>query len=199
MQPGKKQSGVALIMVMIMVTAMAIAGVALIRVVDSSNLISGNFAFRQATLNIADLGIEAAANELITIRASSSEQPYPVGCTTMCRYFPARSTGGQLDSKGLPILGNVNGTATKTIAWTGNDVASAPRGYSVRYVIDRQCNVAPVTNSVDDCSSDSPQGTGSKKVGSTVFSASTALFYRVTVQVTGPKNTTSHVQTMLAY
>jgi hypothetical protein len=39
----KAQSGVALIMVLIMLTAMAIAGVALVRVVDSANVISGNF------------------------------------------------------------------------------------------------------------------------------------------------------------
>jgi Tfp pilus assembly protein PilX len=63
----RAQSGVALIMVLIMLTAMAIAGVALVRVVDSANVISGNFAFRQSTLNIADLGVEAAAADLAAI------------------------------------------------------------------------------------------------------------------------------------
>ena len=80
------QAGVALIMVLIMLAAMMIAGVALIRVVDSANMISGNFAFRQATLNIADLGVEAAVAELKAIRETSSEAPYPAGC----RYIPAQ-------------------------------------------------------------------------------------------------------------
>lgn len=199
------QSGVALIMVLIMLTAMLIAGVALIRVVDSANVISGNFAFRQATLNIADLGIEAAATELVTIRATSSEAPYPAGCTTNCRYFPARSVGSppaagaMLDSKGMPVLGNVTGTTTQAISWSGSNVPNLPSGYSIRYVIDRQCNIAPVTNAVNDCLNDAPQSAGSKKGGATVFSSASTIYYRVTVQVTGPKNTQSHVQAILGY
>jgi type IV pilus assembly protein PilX len=150
----RAQSGVALIMVLIMLTAMAIAGVALVRVVDSANVISGNFAFRQSTLNMADLGIEAAAADLIAIHAArqTEKMPWPVGCAADCRYFPVRSVGNMLDGKGLPILGNT-GAATQAIQWNANanwdanDVPPAPtgynRGYAIRYVIDRQCNVAP--------------------------------------------------------
>jgi Tfp pilus assembly protein PilX len=76
----RAQSGVALIMVLIMLTAMAIAGVALVRVVDSANVISGNFAFRQSTLNIADMGVEAAVAELIAIPAADREKAWPGGC-----------------------------------------------------------------------------------------------------------------------
>ena len=197
---GGGQSGVALIMVLIMLGAMMIAGVALIRVVDSANMISGNFAFRQATLNIADLGVEAAVAELKDIRTNSSEAPYPPGCSTFCRYFPARSVGStMLDPRGLPILGSVDGTATQVINWSGNDVNAAPFGYSVRYVIDRQCKVAPVTDAVNQCINYAPQSGGSKKSGATVFSSSSVIYYRVSIQVSGPRNTQSHVQVMLGY
>ncbi len=205
----KVQSGVALIMVLIMLTAMAIAGVALVRVVDSANVISGNFAFRQSTLNIADLGIEAAAAELVTIRAVSSEQAYratsctdPIICTCTANdrnYFPARSIGNMLDAKGLPILGNT-GAGTQAISWACNDVPAAPRGYAIRYVIDRQCEAPiPVTDTLEQCSTDTPMAGGSKKGGGTVFSTAGTIFYRVTVQVTGPRNTQSHVQVFLGY
>lgn len=197
---GGGQAGVALIMVLIMLAAMMVAGVALIRVVDSANMISGNFAFRQATLNIADLGVEAAAAELKEIRKTSSEAPYPAGCETFCRYFPARSVGNtMLDSRGLPLLGSVDGTATRVINWSGNDVNAAPRGYSVRYVIDRQCKAAPVTDAVNQCINFAPQSGGSKKSGATVFSSSSVIYYRVSIQVSGPRNTQSHVQVMLGY
>lgn len=198
----KGQSGVALIMVLIMLTAMTIAGVALIRVVDSANVISGNFAFRQATLNIADLGTEAAVAELAIIRASSSETPYPPGCTTACRYFPARSVGTEmLDNKGLPTKGNVDGKGTRNVIdWSVKDpVAGLPSQYFIRYVIDRQCAVAPVTDVVNDCSNTTPQGGGSKKSGATVFSSASVIYYRVSIQVSGPRNTQSHVQVMLGY
>ena len=200
---GGGHAGVALIMVLIMLAAMMIAGVALIRVVDSANMISGNFAFRQATLNIADLGVEAAVAELKEIRKTTSEAAYPAGCETFCRYFPARSvdTVGSvmLDPRGLPILGSVDGTATRVINWSGNDVNAAPRGYRIRYVIDRQCKVAPVGDVVTQCLNYAPQNGGSKKSGATVFSSSSIIYYRVNIQVSGPRNTQSHVQVMLGY
>jgi type IV pilus assembly protein PilX len=207
----KAQSGVALIMVLIMLTAMAIAGVALVRVVDSANVISGNFAFRQSTLNIADLGVEAATADLIAIHAgpaATRENAWPAGCDlnvpANCRYFPVRSVGNMLDGKGLPILGNT-GAATQAIQWNANanwdanDVPLAPtgynRGYAIRYVIDRQCNRAPVVDVLDDCSN-LPQ-VDSKK--NPPIALPGPISYRVTVQVTGPRNTQSHVQVFLSY
>jgi hypothetical protein len=154
----RAQSGVALIMVLIMLTAMAIAGVALVRVVDSANVISGNFAFRQSTLNIADLGVEAATADLIAIHAgpaAARENAWPVGCEAPgppdCRYFPVRSInlpnlncnnapfpqGCGLDGKGLPVRGNttaITDPPLQDINWDGNDpnnnVPAAPRGYT---------------------------------------------------------------------
>lgn len=191
-------------MVLIMLTAMAIAGVALVRVVDSANVISGNFAFRQSTLNIADMGVEAAVAELIAIPAADREKAWPGGCTTNCRYFPVRSVGNMLDSKGLPIVGNTGG-AVQAIQWNANanwdanDIPLAPSGYNrryaIRYVIDRQCNRAPVVDVLDDCSN-LPQ-VDSKK--SPPIALPGPISYRVTVQVTGPRNTQSHVQVFLSY
>lgn len=199
-------------MVLIMLTAMAIAGVALVRVVDSANVISGNFAFRQSTLNMADLGIEAAAADLVAIHAGPAtdrENAWPGGCTTECRYFPVRSVGNMLDGKGLPILGNT-GAATQAIQWNANanwdanDVPPAPTGYNrayaIRYVIDRQCNVAAADPGLNDCSNDTPLTPVSKKAGGGGLPAPDGIiFYRVTVQVTGPRNTQSHVQVFLSY
>ncbi len=213
----RAQSGVALIMVLIMLTAMAIAGVALVRVVDSANVISGNFAFRQSTLNIADLGVEAAAAELITIAIASRDEAFPKNCNTNCRYFPVRSInlpnlncrnapfpqGCGLDGKGLPIRGNRTATTDppeQGISWDGNDVPGAPRGYAIRYVIDRQCDVASANPGPDECSNDTPLTPVSKKAGGPGLPAPAGIiFYRVTVQVTGPRNTQSHVQVFLSY
>jgi type IV pilus assembly protein PilX len=219
----RAQSGVALIMVLIMLTAMAIAGVALVRVVDSANVISGNFAFRQSTLNIADLGVEAATADLVAIHgpAADRESAWPVGCEAPgppeCRYFPVRSInlpnlncnnapfpqGCGLDGKGLPVRGNTTWIADPPlhdINWDGNDpnnndVPAAPRGYRIRYVIDRQCNRAPAVDVLDDCSN-LPQ-VDSKK--SPPIALPGPISYRVTVQVTGPRNTQSHVQVFLSY
>lgn len=207
-------------MVLIMLTAMAIAGVALVRVVDSANVISGNFAFRQSTLNIADLGVEAAAAELAAIPAAAKGAVWPVGCAADCRYFPVRSInlpnlncgnapfpqGCGLDGKGLPVRGNTTNIANpplQDVGWNGNDVPGAPRGYAIRYVIDRQCNEAfpgLADPPSDSCSNDTPLTPVSKKAGGGGLAAPPGIiFYRVTVQVTGPRNTQSHVQVFLSF
>jgi type IV pilus assembly protein PilX len=206
------QRGIALIMVLIMLTAMTIAGVALVRVIDSANVISGNFAFRQATLSIADLGTEAAVTELNAIRAASGlDKPYPPNCTTQCRYFPAMSlTETMLRPSGLPKKGSVDGAASQDIDWSGNDVNEPPdpqrppenpslRGYEIRYVIDRQCRRAPLVDAIADCLSATPQSGASKKSGATVFTPASSIFYRVSIQVTGPRKTQSHVQVVLGF
>ena len=202
-------SGVALVMVLIMLAAMAIAGVALVRVVDSANVISGNFAFRQATLNIADLAVEAAVAKLAEMEdkkktsPSVFESPYPAGCEDACVYYPVRSNDAQVYANGLPKLGNVDGKKTQEIIWSGSDVdvvaAGGPSGYSIRYVIDRQCTRAPVVDALADCLTDTPQSGGSKKSGASVFTPASSTYYRISVQVTGPRSTQSHVQVILVY
>ena len=203
---GTGQSGVALIMVLIMLAAMAIAGVALVRIVDSANTISGNFAFRQATLNIADLGVEAAVAKLKEMKDMKDkdpmvfESPYPAKCTTECSYYPVRSDEKTMvKASGLPDKGS-DGKQVHDISWAGEDkVANLPSEYHIRYVIDRQCTVAPVTDTVAECMTDTPQGGGSKKSGATVFTPASSVYYRVSIQVTGPRRTQSHVQVVLAY
>ena len=55
------QAGVVLMMALIVLVAMTLAGIALVRSVDTSNIIAGNLAFKQAATNSGDTGIEAAA------------------------------------------------------------------------------------------------------------------------------------------
>ena len=194
-------------MVLIMLAAMMIAGVALIRVVDSANMISGNFAFRQATLSIADLGTESAAKMLVDkILVSSDlslrEAPYPTGCVASqsgnCVYFPAARLEDTQVAR-LPKEGLINNTETQVIDWSvKNPVGNLP-GYYIRYVIERQCVRVPVVDVIADCITDTPQSGASKKGGATVLLPESRIFYRVSIQVTGPRNTQSHVQVMLKY
>jgi Tfp pilus assembly protein PilX len=60
----KIQSGVVLIIALIVLVAMTLAALALVRSVDTNNLIAGNMAFQQAAKHSADAGVEAAATWL---------------------------------------------------------------------------------------------------------------------------------------
>src|SRR3546814_10518494 len=67
-----KQQGVVLFIALIVLVAMTIAGIALVRSVDTSNLIAGNLAFKQGATLSAEGGAEKAI-EWLTSRNGSLE------------------------------------------------------------------------------------------------------------------------------
>lgn len=60
----RRQHGVALLTALIVLAVMFVGGLALARSIDTGNLVAGNVAFRQASLQAADLGVEAAVGRL---------------------------------------------------------------------------------------------------------------------------------------
>lgn len=186
-RPPHKQRGVALFIALIALVSMSIAGIALVRSVDTANLIAGNLAFRQAGLHASDVGVENAFNDLATIIGSSQDANWPSGCATgACKYYPTRQA---TNAKDVP-----------TVAGDWSTVpAIAVNDYNVKYVIDRLCEgPTPVTDIAGKCFADTLTGGGTKKSGGTVFSGTQTVYYRVTVRVEGPRNTVSMVQVLLS-
>jgi Tfp pilus assembly protein PilX len=188
-----------LFLALIALVAMTIAALALIRAVDTANVISGNFAFKQSTLQMAEIGIERAVTDLPTITSTSLDAAWSSAgaCTTACQYYPTMAA--TTDSKGKPLTADANGVVY-TIDWNAVPTVTSPlSGYEIRYVIDRLCQgPAPVTDLVGKCLSDTPISGGTKKSGGIVFSATNTVYYRATVRVTGPRNTESYVQAILS-
>lgn len=184
---GQGQKGAALFIALIALVAMSLAGIALVRSVSTSNIISGNLAFRQAALHTTDVGIEKAVDALGTIVTTSLDANYPSGCATgACNYYPTLQA---TDANGVPTV----------INWSLVPATVVNTDYSVKYVIDRLCNgPAPVTDITGKCYASAQTGGGTKKSGGIVFSGSQAVYYRVTVHVDGPRNTTSLVQVLLS-
>ncbi len=194
--PGRlRERGMSLLLALIALIAMALTGVALIRAVDTSNLIAGNFAFHNAALHASDVGVERAFSTLEAISAGSLESAYPSGCSTGCTYYPTMQA---VDSHGIPT--NVN--------W--NNVPGYPlptdSAYTVRYVIERLCSgTPPITDVAKDCYSSSTNVNGtadrvqSKKAGARKFSIVTGVYFRVTVRVDGPRNTIRYVQSIFSH
>lgn len=184
-RPGR-QGGIALIIALIAIAALSLSAMALIRSVDTGNVIAGNLAFRQSTLQTTDTGVETAFTALGTIATTSLDANWPTGCSGGgCNYYPTMQA---VDSRGIPTV----------INWTNVPSTTANGNYSVQYVIDRLCRnpgTLPITDITLNCFATSPTGGGSKKIGSVVFSSSQQVYFRATVRVTGPRNTTSIVQT----
>src|SRR5262245_19064218 len=60
----RRQHGVVLFIALIVLVAMTMAGIAIMRSVDTGNLISGNVAFKQNTLQAGDYSVNAAVKYL---------------------------------------------------------------------------------------------------------------------------------------
>lgn len=187
------QRGAALFIALIALVFMLLGGLALVRSVDTANLIAGNFSFKQATLHASDAGVEAAF-ALINgpIVAGSLDAAYPALCDTAapteCTYFPTRQA---VDAAGIP---------TAAGDWSRLPATTLANGNTYRFVIDRLCQGAlPVTDLQANCIAGRPAGAGSKKIGATQLSGASEVYYRATIRVTGPRNTGTVVQVLFAH
>ena len=201
-RPGK-QRGVVLFIALIALVALTLAGIALMRSVDTGNVIAGNLAFKQATLQASDLGTEAALSALTNIINTHLDADcWACAADTTGVYYATmrwvNPTTGVLttaaDAYPPPLGTPIDWTTVPTVPTTAVD-------YKVQYVIDRLCHgpPIPVTDIPGQCISSVPLGGGTFTANGIVFASATAVYYRVTVRVTGPRNTVSMVQTMLSH
>jgi Tfp pilus assembly protein PilX len=189
------QQGAILFIALIVLVAMSLAGIALMRSVDTNILVAGNLGFRQANTMYGDAGVEAA-RLWVSANTSKLESDQPAGAGF---YWANYQLGVDF----------IKGTAS-----TGDDydwsqaatVASADPAYTIQYVIHRLCGGAgAATTAGAKCmqvsaggSGPSSQGTkGVVSYGVQALPGVSTIYYRVTVRVTGPRNTLSYVQAIL--
>jgi len=186
--------GAVLFIALIVLVAMSLAGIAIMRSVDTATLIAGNIAFEQGAMQSGDNGIEQAYQWLLanrpTLWSSNPGQGYNSGYATPVWTTPA--------------------TWTSAVT-VGTDAA----GNTISYQIHRMCNCADTLyNSTsagcpqgNQCALDSPAGTGapppptegeSFTVGRSGYLQDPRVYYRITVRTQGPRNTVSYIQSMVA-
>ena len=184
----RAQRGVVLFIALIVLVAMSLAGIALIRGVDTANLIAGNLAFKQNATHGGDWGVEQA-------RAWMQAQP----AATLQFDVPGRYAAA--------MQSNLDFTATDPskpdFDWDANSFAAGadPAGNQVRYVIHRMCDSSGgpgVTNCVSTSAGGTVGGTkGGATYGGAALPSTSQIYYRITARVTGPRNTVSYVQVMV--
>lgn len=181
-----RQSGVVLVISLIVLVALTLAGIALVRSTDTGNLISGNMAFRMAALQAVDTGVETAFQE-ITSGSGFASTPTVDKTTTAGRYSPVLLDDVAPDD-GMP-----------DIDWTslpGTEVS----GNTVRWIVERMCsaNVSTPSEIEERCSVVPNALTMSFKQGELTPSANAiSVAYRVTIRVEGPKNTIVYAQSVI--
>jgi len=187
-QSRRRQRGAVLFIALIVLVAMSLAGIALIRGVDTANLIAGNLAFKQNATHGGDWGVEQARAWLQLQPAAALYNDVPG------LYSAAMQTG-------------LDFTATDPSApdfdWSANSFGPVtdPAGNEVRYVVHRMCELAGNPGSVN-CVRTTLGGTtggtqGGATYGGAALPSTSQIYYRITVRVTGPRNTVSYVQVMV--
>lgn len=194
MRPGlrHRQHGVVLLIALIMLVAMSLAGVALMRSVETAVIVAGNFAFKEAGVQVADKGVQAAANWL--------SQPATAGAA-LYNDNPAQGYYSSLPVDEDPLkyfdLANWGGAVLM------NSGTPDSSGNIVRYVIHRLCTQSSMAwdDPNNECGKQSTIASaegGSKRRDAVKFEGPPLLYYRVTTRVDGPRNTVTVVQTSLA-
>ncbi|MEO8411700.1 MAG: hypothetical protein ABI478_14125, partial [Propionivibrio sp.] len=194
-----------LFVALIVMVAMALAAIALVRSVDTANLVAGNQAFKQSALNATDLGMAAAMARFdasVVGAALNTESATHADTAASC-YQSTTFRPNQLDVRGIPKLlldpaavqSPFTAAFDTTYTAANNCQFANANGEIVRYVIDRQCDAATsgsapanatcnVVSTSTPARSDADLHTGSESVP----------LYRVTVRVDGPRNSVSYAQ-----
>ena len=206
-KPSLKQRGVVLFFALIALVVMSLAAVALIRSVDTSTMISGNLAFKQAATTSGDAGTEAAMAWLTTEQAAMIAQG-KILLTDATHTFNVSSVA----NAALGYYSSVRPTiqlTDGTLNWNATDsklVGSDASGNTVRYIIERMCTTANQTPSLANCLFATSTSTlNDQKVlaadevcqGAGCLPNSQSTQLRITVRIAGPKNTVSYIQSFV--
>ena len=188
----KQQQGVVLFISLIILIAMTLAGIALIRSTDLGNIVAGNLAFKQAATHAGDRGIEKALEWLNNNPTLLSSDVPSAGY----------SANGK-DALRSPSAGQSWEGYWKTLAtgrvWTLSAADVGNSGNTVSLVIDRMCET-PGASSESKCTNSTVAGIsggGAEEGGEKTITASSAVYYRITARIAGPRNTLSFVQAMV--
>jgi Tfp pilus assembly protein PilX len=211
-----QQRGLVLFFALIALVAMSLAALTLVRSVNTTTLIAGNLAFRQAATTSSDAGGEAAIVWITSIQNANaamnvlSNAAHPFNITDLAtRPGYHSNVDPALD---LSATATWNDSNNVRLTWdaAGNPITNGTgavltdgSGNTIRYIIQRLCRTAnqPVqtagclfSGAVEDKEGQNvklPQDV-CKGAGCPVAGQSPMI--RVTVRTSGPKNSISYVQ-----
>ncbi|MDQ0573357.1 Tfp pilus assembly protein PilX [Variovorax paradoxus] len=196
-----RQRGVVLLFCLIILVVLLAGGVAVMRSMDTSLFGAGNLAFKRDLVNQGELAIAKAMREfqtsgaLVTADGTASHQPAAnysaVQLATNAKGIPEVLLK-KTDLTGPDVAGNAFTPTGTPIAGNG--------GVTVRYVIDRMCNVTGTFSVIgkSGCvytpsTTDTSSGDQSQ-LATPGPSIPSPPIYRVSVRVDGPRDTQVFLQ-----
>lgn len=192
----RSQRGAVLFVTLVVLVLMSYAAVSVVRSTDTGNLIAGNFAFRQATMQVSDRAISHATDFLrdVIVKGAVPNVSIPN------RYAATRIP--TVDSRGVPttlVWGNVpcipsTGVIDVTLPAVAN-CENLTGDYRLQYFIERQCNAIPNLTSAADVKTKCSYQIGTAKA---TTPAGVSIYYRVIIRARGPRGTEGLYEVMLS-
>jgi Tfp pilus assembly protein PilX len=198
-KPRSRQEGVVLMIALIVLVAMTLAGIGMIRSIDTGTMVAGNIGFRQSAVATGDGGVEQALTWLKLNGAVLNADSPSMG------YYSTRQDN-------LDITGNRTEGGSDGVDWGGSDPSQPTKarslgqidasGNEVFYIIHRLCSIPGNINlPAQSCATSTGIGTRSSMDAPTYDSqgllTANRVYYRITTRVVGPKNTVSFVQAVV--
>lgn len=188
----QRQSGVALFVALIAMVILTLAGLGLVRSVDTGGSVAGNLAFRTASVVAANYAVEEAVYNLFR----APVRIIPNNDDTAKHYYSTLQANEQADGTPEALAGTYPPAKYAMSTWT-----DPTTGVEVRYVIERVCTADAKGKSPTIATCDllppkvSPAGTDNEVKR---IPLPEIPHYRVTARVDVPNtNTTTIAQTFL--
>jgi type IV pilus assembly protein PilX len=199
----RSQQGIALFVALIVMVALSLAGVALIRSIDTTTSVTGNIAFRQAALLQANWAVEEAIGNVYAADSTLSPgdmidtQQDQTARFYIASFDPAKDS--TISAQPALPAGVPDALWKKGGAWpiAFTDTTS---GNKVKYIIQRMCSTAiasPADANQAQCELMTPKQALGTTVGDEALTIGKFPLYRVTVRVDGPNNSLAFVQAMI--
>lgn len=185
------QRGVVLVVALVVLVAITVAGLSMIRSVDTATLVAGNLAFQQAATHAADKGVERA---LQMLQQKSADNTLNGNDPTNGYFATLAGTDSPAPGQSWPEFWKA------TLASSAVDAGEDQFNNRIYFVVHRQCATAAPPSLGGFCTA-SPavmDRRGGQGIDDPSFDVATAVYYRITVRVTGPRRTESYVQSYVA-
>jgi Tfp pilus assembly protein PilX len=185
------QTGAVLLIALVVLIAMTLSALSLIRSVNTTNLIAGNLAFRESAVLSAERSTEIALNNFLLPNSDK-------GNVTLYNDNPGN--GYQAVRADPAASENWDTFWENTLEAQSVSAPKDAADNTVHYVIHRLCDkTGAPTPPVNNCSKPPNDGSGNTlNAVETPPGVNNQIYYRITSQVKGPRNTVAYTQTIVA-
>lgn len=187
-----RQQGVVLLVALIVLVALTLAGVALVRSVDTANLVAGNLSFHQTAVQAGERSTEMALNNWL--------QPNSVmGNTTLHNDATGYVAAGSAQSPAAGQSWDAYWAAVVAGGVTPSAGGTDAAGNTVQYIVHRLCATTGAPHLANCAREPASTNTGgSQSAGGLAPIGNNRVYYRITTRIAGPRRTVAYIQTIVA-